>query len=106
MVDEVKVDLVPNLDEQVGRLPVVEASSMKVAEAIAERAREIAPHLTSAYADGISAQSTRAGARVFASDEKSAWIEFGIPSRNQPAHWTLRTAVESLGLKFKKTKSR
>jgi len=42
------------------------------------------------------------GARVIASDNKSSWIEFGIPSQNQPPQFILRRAVDSLGLKFKK----
>ena len=104
MADDVTVDLVPDLDEKVGHLPEVKTASMETARKVAQIARENAPRETGAYADGILVQETKSGARVFASDPKSAWIEFGVPGRNQPARWVLRRAAEAAGLKFVKRK--
>lgn len=101
---DVKIDLDPDLDYKVGKMPVVKTASMDTARKIAALARSRAPKETGRYADGIVVQETKRGARVFASDQKSSWIEFGVPSRNQPARWVLRSAAESLGLKFTKRK--
>ncbi len=103
MADDVSVDLVPDIDELVRHLPVVKVSSRKVAETLAEVARATAPKGdTGNYAAGIIVQDTKGGTRVYASDKKSAWIEFGVPGRNQPARWVLRNAAIACGLKFKK----
>ena len=102
MADDVTVDLVPDLDEKVRHLPEVKTASMEQARKVAQIARENAPRESGTYADGIVVQETKGGARVFASDQKSAWIEFGVPGRNQPARWILRRAAESAGLKFVK----
>lgn len=104
MADDVTIDLVPDLDEKVRHLPEVKTASMEMARKVAQIARESAPKETGTYADGIVVQETKSGARVFASDQKSAWIEFGVPGRNQPARWILRRAAEAAGLKFVKRK--
>lgn len=104
MADDVKVDLIPDLDVQVTRLTEVRTVSMDIARAVANVARSLAPKETGTYASGIVVQETKTGARVLASDQKSSWIEFGVPGRNQPARWVLRRAAESLGLKFAKRK--
>jgi hypothetical protein len=104
MDDDVTVHLEPDLDEQVGKMPELHLSARNIAEKIAAVARANAPVDTGLYQSRIEVQDTKTGARVFAADQKSAWIEFGIPSHNQPARWVLRTAAESLGLKFKKKK--
>lgn len=95
------VELVPDVDKKVAQIPELLTNSMDVATKLASVARGSAPVSTGAYRDGIIAQHTKSGARVFASDEKSAWIEFGIPSRGIPAQFILRRAADALGLKFK-----
>ena len=102
MREQESIHLDPDLDEKVAEMIAKGDTPLKIAEHIAEIARSTAPVVTGAYRDGISAQKTPHCARVIASDNKSSWIEFGIPSRNQPARFILRRAVDSLGLKFKK----
>ena len=102
MAEEIKISLDPSLDEKVAKLIGEGDDAFKVAEAIAEIARSSAPAVTGDYASGIKAQKTKFGARVLASDYKSAWIEFGVPSRGIPARFILRRAVDAAGLKFKK----
>lgn len=97
-----ELHLNPDLDEQVGKMPEVLTTAMDAAEAIAAIASSTAPALSGAYAASIVAQKTKRGARVFASDYKSAWIEFGVPSRGVPAKFNLRNAVKAAGLKFRK----
>lgn len=92
----------PNIDEEVGKLPAIATSSMEAAEKIADIARHTAPVESGDYEAGIIVQKTKTGARVFASDYKSAWIEFGVPSEGQPARFNLRRAVEAAGYRFKK----
>jgi hypothetical protein len=75
---------------------------MQAAEQVAGIARSTAPVATGLYASSIEVQKTKTGARVFAADQKSAWIEFGVPGRNQPARFVLRNAAEAAGLSFKK----
>ena len=79
-------------------------TTLVMAEKVAALARAIAPVNTGQYRDGIVAQKTIGGARVLASDQKSTWIEFGIPSRNHEAHFVLRRAAEAVGLKFRRKK--
>lgn len=98
------IEVEDNIDEKVQKLPEIKTTSKEIAEQIAAIAREIAPHQDGDYAAGIEVQETKTGHRVIATDQKSAWVEFGIPSHNQPAHWTLRTAVVQAGYKFKKSK--
>jgi hypothetical protein len=102
MDDEIEVALHYDIDVKVAKMPEVQKSALDVAENVAQIARDTAPSVTGDYKAGIKAQQTKSGARVFASDYKSAWIEFGAPNRNQPARWILRRAAESAGLKFKK----
>lgn len=102
--DDVRIDLDPDLDEKVAHMPEVKTASLDTARKVAALARSRAPKETGTYADGIVVQETKGGARVFAADQKSAWIEFGVPGRNQPARWVLRSAAEALGLKFTKRK--
>jgi len=102
MDDDLDVTLVYDIDVKVAKMPEVKKSSLEVAEEVAQIARSNAPSVSGDYKAGIRAQATKMGARVFASDYKSAWIEFGVPNRNQPARWILRRAAESAGLKFKK----
>lgn len=92
----------PDIDTEVLHLPLVGASAEKVAEHIAQVAREDAPHDSGEYAAGIVVQMTKTGARVWASDFKSAWLEFGVPSRGVPARFILRRAVEAAGYTFRK----
>jgi hypothetical protein len=102
MAGDVHIDLVGNLDELVAKLPELESSSHDAALAIAAAARALAPVDQGNYIDGIVTQKTPSGTRVVATDQKSAWIEFGVPSRGIPARFILRRAVEAVGLKFKK----
>lgn len=101
---DMQIDIDDDVDERVVTEPVVKETAFEAANRVAEIARSTAPHLSGDYASGIEVQATKLGARVFSSDYKSAWIEFGIPSRGQPAHWILRRAAEAAGLKFRKSK--
>jgi hypothetical protein len=92
----------PNLDSDLADFIARGDTSLQIAEKIAEVARATAPVETGRYRDGITAEKTSRGARVIASDNKSSWIEFGIPSHNQPAQFILRRAVDACGLKFEK----
>ena len=99
-----QIDIDDDVDKRAAMEPVVKETALEAAERVATIARETAPQLTGNYASGIGVQPIKTGARVFASDYKSAWIEFGVPSRGQPAHWILRRAAEAAGLKFRKRK--
>ena len=96
------INIDPDIDDRVKEMIAKGDSPLQIAEKIAAAARADAPVVTGAYRDGISAKKTPHGARVVASDNKSSWVEFGIPSQNQPPQFILRRAVDSLGLKFKK----
>lgn len=100
--EDVHIDIDDDIDEKVADIPEVKETAFDVAERVAEIARTTAPVLSGDYAAGIEAQKTKKGARVFASDFKSAWIEFGVPSRGIPATWNLRNAARAAGLKFRK----
>ena len=102
MREQESVDLDPDLDAKVNKMIAEGGAPLEVAEKIAAAARANAPVLSGAYRDGISAAKTPHGARVVASDEKSSWVEFGIPSQGQPATFNLRRAVDATGYKFKK----
>jgi hypothetical protein len=104
MREQESVDLDPDLDEKLNKMIAEGGKPLEIAEAIASAARADAPVESGLYAAGISAAKTPHGARVIASDNKSSWIEFGIPSQNQPPQFVLRRAVDSLGLKFSKRK--
>jgi Bacteriophage HK97-gp10, putative tail-component len=103
-MDITKIELDSNLESKLHEFSWVTASTAEVANAIAERARELAPVETGRYRDGIVVDSPngKGVARVHATDQKSSWVEFG--THDHPAQFILRTAVESLGLKFKKGK--
>ena len=100
----VEVHIDADCDAKVKAMIAKGDTPLQIAEKIANAARTDAPKVTGAYAAGISAQKTPHGARVIAADQKSSWIEFGIPSHNQAPQFILRRAVDSLGLKFKKGK--
>ena len=101
-MDEPRIDIDGDLDAKVAKLVLKGGHAKKIAESIAERAKETAPEESGDYKAGIIVQDTKTGARVIATDYKSAWIEFGAPNRNEPAQFILRKAAQSLGLKFKK----
>jgi len=103
MSDEITFTPNPNLEKDLHTLPSIVASTDEIAEAIAQRARDLAPVETGRYRDGIIAQkaSPKGVARVVATDQKSLWIEFGN-RRGAHAQFVMRNAVESLGLEFKK----
>jgi hypothetical protein len=109
MAEEViKIELIANLEKELHKLPTVETQAQAAAEAIAARAREFAPVDTGKYKAGIKVQKTnKRGSgiwRVLASDQKSFWVEFGVPSRDIQGVFPLRQAVESLGLTWAKRK--
>lgn len=97
-----KIKLDPDLNNKIVHLPEIETAALAIAEKIADAARANAPVDSGRYSAGISVQKTKTGARVFASDQKSAWIEFGIPSQGKPAQFILRKAAQASGFKFKK----
>lgn len=109
MAEDIEIHIDGDIDERVVGEPEVKATTKEAAEKIAAIARSTAPRLSGDYADSITVQKTNSTAlvaaanyRVFAEDFKSAWIEFGVPNRNIPAHWNLRRAAESAGYKFTK----
>lgn len=89
-------------EEEVGKLPEIDTSAREAAEKIAAMAQDMAPVVSGDYKAGIIVQKTKSGYRVFASDPKSAWIEFGVPSDNEPAKFVLRRATEAAGYSFAK----
>lgn len=95
-------NLDPSIDDQVARSAAVRQAALIVAEEIAAVARGTAPRESGDYAAGITAQTTKSGARVIAADYKSAWIELGVPGHGIPARFNLRRAAASLGYKFRK----
>ena len=99
MREQESVDIDPDLDEKVNKMIAEGGKPLEVAEKIAAAARANAHVVTGAYAAGISAEKTPHGARVVASDEKSSWVEFGIPSQGQPATFNLRRAAFDGGAK-------
>jgi hypothetical protein len=101
-MEELGIHLDADIDEKVQHAPVLLTSSHDAAEKIASIARDTARVKSGDYKAGIVVQDTKSGARVFASDYKSAWEEFGVPSQGQPATFNLRHAAEAAGFKFKK----
>ena len=93
------------LDADVLQVVAAGDTAMVMAGKIAALAKAIAPVLTGRYRDGIKVEKTELGARVIATDNKSAWVEFGVPSRNQEAHFVFRRAAEAVGLKFVRRKN-
>lgn len=102
MSDEVVFTPNPDLEKELHSFPAVVSSTDEVAQAIAERARELAPVVTGRYRDGIQVDkaNSKGVARVVATDQKSSWVEFG--TLQQDGQFVMRNAVESLGLQFKK----
>lgn len=101
-MDELRVDVDSDIDQKIDGHPLLILGSHEAAEKIADIARDTAPVVSGDYKAGIIVQDTRRGARVFASDYKSAWVEFGVPSKGEPAQFNLRRAAEAAGFKFKK----
>jgi hypothetical protein len=101
---EIKIELIPNVEKAVEEHVGKGDDAMKLAERVLKVAQSNAPRDTGLYARGLTVQKTKYGARVYATDQKSAWIEFGIPSRGIPAQFVLRRAAASLGLSFRKRK--
>jgi hypothetical protein len=97
-----KIELVSDIEDVVTKQVVKSKKPMDVANAIRDVAISTAPRDTGSYADHIIVEETPKGARVYASDQKSAWIEFGIPNRGIPGLFILRRAADSLGLTFTK----
>jgi hypothetical protein len=107
MADDVEIELDSNLEKKLHEYPIVLSKAGETAEKIAKVARENAPVMTGAYRDGITVQRSNNGNgvwRVFASDPKSSWIEFGAPGRNIPGQYVIRSAAEMLGYTFKKSR--
>ena len=102
MADDFKVEINGDIDDKVRKLPEVRASAKEAVDKIAGIARDTAPVESGDYRAGIVTQQTRNGWRVFAMDPKSAWVEFGVPSHNQPPQFILRRAAEAAGYRFKK----
>ena len=102
MREQETISLDPDLDAKVNEMIAKGDKPIEAAQKIASAARATARVVTGAYRDGITAKKTPHGAVVIASDEKSSWEEFGIPSQGQPATFNLRRAVDSTGYKFKK----
>jgi hypothetical protein len=102
LMDDFHVDLSPDLEANVEKLPELITNAVEAADKIAAIAISSAPVVSGDYAAGISVEKTKRGARVFASTRDSAFVEFGVPSQGQSAHFTLRRAAEAAGFKFTK----
>lgn len=102
MADDIKIAIDGDVDIKALDAPGLQDSAMEMAKRIASIAQSTAPVESGDYAGSIVAEKTKHGARVFAGDYKSAWIEFGIPSQGKPAHFNLRRAVEAAGYGFRK----
>lgn len=94
--------LASGFEEAVGKLPEIDTASKDAADEILAVAQEIGPVVSGAYVAGMFVQKTTSGYRVLASDPKSAWVEFGVPSDNEPAQFILRRATETAGYSFTK----
>lgn len=102
MDGDIEVELDGDIDDKVRKMPEVKSASHEAVDKIAAIARDTAPVVLGDYKAGIVTQETRFGWRVLADDQKSAWVEFGVPSQNQPPQFILRRAAESAGYKFTK----
>lgn len=99
----VNFELNPEIEDKMHLFPEVQTSVKDAAEAIAAQARLFAPVVSGDYRDGIvvnRAQSKGGVWRVHATDQKSSWVEFGTSTTT--GTFPMRSAVESLGLTFKK----
>ncbi len=71
-----------------------DAQTLEAAELVADAARGIAPVLTGAYRDSITASVVSHGrARVTAADPKAYWIEYGNRGGRQAPQFVLRRAL-------------
>jgi len=104
-VSDFDLELIPDLDFEIAKLVDKSDTALDAANKIATAARALAPvGDTGNYEAGIKVVRFKGGARVVATARHSAFIEFGVPGRNQPAQFVLRRAVDSVGLRFKKRK--
>jgi hypothetical protein len=99
---EIRIELNPNVEKDVEEFVGKGDGAMQVAEKVLKVAISNAPVDSGQYRNSLKVQKTKYGARVVATDQKSAWIEFGIPSRGIPAQFVLRRAAAQLGLTFRK----
>lgn len=102
MADDIKVTVDGDIDLKALDAPELQAQAIEMANKIAAIARSTAPVESGDYQGSIVVEKTKHGARVYAGDYKSAWIEFGVPSQGKPAHFNLRRAVEAAGYGFRK----
>ena len=103
MAEDTSVQLIANLDSVLHQFPILQTKSQEACIKIAEIAREIAPVVTGNYRDGIVVQKSNTGSgvwRVFASDQKSSWVEYGTST--QPGQFVMRTATQIAGYSFHK----
>jgi hypothetical protein len=100
--EQERITINADLDTEVMMFVARGDTALQVAEKLASLARNMAPVDTGRYRDGIIAQKTPNGARVYASDNKSSWIEFGRPLHNVEPQFILRRCADILGLKFMK----
>lgn len=100
--ESITITLNGNVEEEIAFVPEMQTICLKVANEIADIARTTAPVVSSGYVDGITVQKTEHYARVLATADDSAFVEFGVPSQGQAAHFTLRRAVDAAGYKFGK----
>lgn len=101
--EDLRIDIAPDLDAKAEAHPDNIEQAYALAEQLADTARSLAPVLSGEYAAGIVAQKTKTGARVYAGDYKSAWIEFGVPAHGIHGRFVLRRAADALGLSFRKS---
>jgi len=103
-MDDFDLELIPDLDIEIAKLVDKSDTAVDACNKIADAARSLAPSDSGDYRAGIKVERFKGGARVVATARHSAFIEFGVPGRNQPAQFVLRRAVDSVGLRFKKRK--
>ena len=103
-MEEMNINIFPNINVLVSDMDGIRTACADGAELIAAQARSIAPVESGNYVAGISVDRTKGGARVYAGDQKSHWIEFG--NSHQPAQFILRRAAEMVGFTFSKKKKR
>lgn len=105
-MSDVEIKLDPQLESKLHTFPAVSTNTQKAAQQIAEMARDLAGEhvLTGRYREGIKVNlptiASKGVARVVATDQKSAWMEFG--NYQHPGFFIFRNAVELAGYSFKK----
>lgn len=106
MSEEAVVTLSPSLEKDLHTFPAVTTNTQAAANQIADMARDLASEhvLTGRYREGIKVNlptlQSKGVARVVATDQKSAWMEFG--NYQHPGFFIIRNAVELCGFSFKK----